>query len=113
MHRSKGAGLCITQEDRNAIRRLYPEQNPWRPTDQRVAVNVVAQHAGFWLRFLLGLDHAHVGAVSLPATGQRPVTFEEFEKASTILVNVLRVVFVEAGEVQRVFRHRADTAESG
>ncbi len=78
MHRGKGSGFCITQEDWNAIRRLYREQNPWRPTGQRVTIDVVAEHAGFWLRLLLGLDHAHVGAVSLPATGQRPFAFEKF-----------------------------------
>ena len=38
---------------------------------------------------------------------------EELEKATPILQNVFRRVFVKAGEVERIFGHGADTAASG
>jgi hypothetical protein len=59
------------------------------------------------------MNDANVGAMNLPATGQRPAAFEQFEESPAILVNVFGVVFIESGEVQRVFQHRADTAHPG
>jgi len=59
------------------------------------------------------MNDAHIGAVGLPTTGKRPVAFEELEKSAAVLVYILRLVFVEAGEVKRGLRHRTDTAESG
>ena len=49
----------------------------------------------------------------LPASGQRPFAGEEFEETAAVLVDIFRVVFIEAGEVQRTDRHRADAAKSG
>src|SRR5712692_7436087 len=44
---------------------------------------------------------------------QQPVTCEEFEKAAAVLVNIFGGVFVEAGETQRVARHRTNAAQPG
>jgi hypothetical protein len=58
------------------------------------------------------VNHAHVGAVNLPAARQLPIAGKKLEKPATILQNVLRGVVIEAGETQRIGRHRADAAET-
>src|ERR1043165_1989523 len=98
----------ITEQDRNAIRRLHTSQHARRVTDNHIAEDRVAAFVLSRLRFLLRLDHAHVRAVNLPATGQRPVAGKKLEKPATILQNVLGCVVVETGETQRAGRHRAD-----
>jgi len=59
------------------------------------------------------MNDANVGAMNLPAAGQRPAACEQFEESAAILVNVFGLVFIESGEVQRVFQHRADAAYPG
>src|SRR5438552_15615953 len=39
--------------------------------------------------------------------------FRSFEKASTVFVDVLSVVFVKAGQVKGVLRHKTDAAQPG
>ena len=48
--------------------------------------------------------------MDLPTPSQRPLACEKLEKAAAILHNVLRRVFVKAGQVQRVPGHGANTA---
>ena len=48
--------------------------------------------------------------MNLPAAGQGPGAGEEFEEPAPVFVNVLGVIFVEAGEVKRILRHRTDAA---
>ena len=59
------------------------------------------------------MNNAHVGAVNLPAAGQRPIAVQELEKTTTILVNIFRGVFVKASQVERTVRHGTDAAQPG
>src|SRR5436190_15166724 len=113
MHGGKRAGRRIAQQDRNTIGRLDPEQNVRGVADQSITVLVIPEHTGPRTGFGYGTNDPNVGAVYLPTTGQRPIAVEQFEKAAPVLVNVFRVVFIKAGEVQRVFRHGADAAATG
>ncbi len=113
MHGCKRSGLRIAYENWNTVSRFHREQNLCRIADKRIAVLVVAEHARLWLRFLVVVNDANVGAVHLPATGQDPVAFEELEKAAAVLVNVLGFVFVKAGKIKRVMGHLTDAAQSG
>jgi len=113
MDGGEGAGDRIGDQDGNAIGRLDGEQDLRSVTDQSIAVIVVAQHAGFWARLICGMDDAHIDAVNLPAAGQQPGAVEQLEKAPPVLVNILRVVFIETGKIERAFRHWADAAEPG
>ena len=99
MHRREGAGSGIAKQNRNTVGSFYCQQYARYVADQRVAVNIVARNAGFRFRFGFVCDHAHVGAVNLPAAGQGPGACEEFEEPAPVFVNVLGVIFVEAGEV--------------
>src|ERR1043165_9914725 len=112
MHRGKRSRHRIAQQNWNAIRRFDAGQHVLRITDNHVAEDRIAAFVLGGLRFFFRLDHAHVSAVNLPATGQRPVTGEELEKPATILQNVLGRVVVETGETQRAGRHRADAAKT-
>ena len=103
----------IAEQDRNAVGSLHRQQNFRRAADERVALLIVAEHAGLWFCFLGPVNHAHVRAVNLPTTGQRPDACEELEKAAPIFVNIFRFVFIEAGQVQRVTRERTDAAQPG
>src|SRR5258708_38825772 len=80
MHRGKSACLGVSQQHRYAVGGFDGEQNLSSVADQRVAVNVIAQDAGFCLRFQLVMNDADVGAVYLPTSGQCPVALEEVEK---------------------------------
>src|SRR6266511_5812726 len=99
MHGGEGAGLGIAEQNRNAVGSLDGQKNLRQVADECVAILIVAKHAGLWLRVCLVSDNAQVGAVKLPAAGQCPFAFEEFEKPATILVNVFGGVFVKTGEV--------------
>src|SRR5215813_10202021 len=106
MHCCKSTSHRIAEQDRNAIRSLHTGQHAFRVADDHIAKDRVAAFVLGGFRFLLRLDHAHVGAVNLPATGERPVARKKLEKPATILQNVLRRVVVKAGEAQRAGRHR-------
>ena len=112
MNRRERARCGIADQDRDAVSSLYDKQDVRRGADERVTVLIIAEHPGFLFRFDFGVNDAHVGAVNLPAPGERPVPSEELEEAAAIFVNVFGLVFVETGEVQRVRRHRTDAAES-
>src|ERR1041385_6595737 len=112
MHCRKRASHRIAEQNRNAIRRFYSGQHTLCITDNHIAENRVAPLVLSGFRFFLRLDHAHVSAVNLPATCQRPVAGKKLEKPATILQNVLCRVVVETGETQRIERHRADAAET-
>lgn len=109
-----GERACFRIADQNwdAVSSLYCKQDVRRGADERITVLVVAEDAGSWHCFFFSLNDAHIGAVNLPAAGQRPVAVEELEKAAAVLVNVFGIVFIEAGEIQRVLRHGTDAAES-
>ena len=81
--------------------------------DNRVAVNCFAVCVCGGLGVDYSLHNAHIRAMYLPATSQRPMAWEKLEKAPPILQNVFRRVFVKAREVQRTLGHGADTAASG
>src|SRR5436190_18936202 len=113
MHSCEGAADSIAEQDRNAVGSLNCEQNIRRIANQGIAVLIVAEHAGLLVGILLRANGANVCAMYLPASGQRPFAGEEFEKTAAVLVDIFRVVFIEASEVQRTDRHRADAAKSG
>ena len=50
--------------------------------------------------------------MDLPATGEGPLARKKLEKATPILQNVLRSIFVEPCKTQRIGRHIADAAET-
>src|SRR4030095_1560050 len=108
----KGASDRITQQNRNAIRSLNSGQHTFRITDDHITEDRFAELVLGRLRFLPRVNHAHVGAVNLPAARQLPIAGKKLEKPATILQNVLRRVVVEAGEAQRTGRHRADATET-
>src|ERR1041385_1042862 len=112
VHCGKRASHRISEQNRNAIRCLNTGQHAFRIADNHIAIDRVAAFVLSRLRFLLRLDHAHVGAVNLPAAGERPVAGKKLEKPAPILQNVLRSVVVEAGQTQRIGRHRTDAAET-
>src|ERR1043166_6324045 len=112
MHGRESTSDRIAEQNRNAIRRLAAREHAFRVTDYHVAKDGVAVFVLSRLRFVLRLDHSHVGAVNLPATGKRPVARKKLEKPATILQNVLRRVVVKTGEAQRAAWHRADAAET-
>src|SRR5437764_10252849 len=111
MNCRKRARQRIADQDRNAVGSLNRQQNSRSATNERVAVLIIAEHAGLWFCFLWIVNDAHVRAVNLPTTGQRPVAVEELEKAAPVLINIFRIVFIEAGKVQRVPRERTDAAQ--
>ena len=113
MHCGKRPGHGIADQNRNAVGRLYRQQHVRGVTDQSVAVLVITEHAGFGHRVGFGMNDTNVGAMNLPAAGQRPAACEEFEKSPAILVNVFRLVFIKSGEVQRILQHGADAADPG
>jgi len=47
----------------------------------------------------------------LPAAGQGPLSGKKLEKAATILQNVVRRVFVKAGQIKRVVGKGTDAAQ--
>jgi len=113
MHCGECSGLWIAEQYRNTVGSLYRQQNFRCLTDECVAIFFIAEHAGFGLCFLVASNDTHVGAVGLPAASQGPFAVKELEKPATIFVDIFRVVFVKAGEIERVERHRADAAEPG
>ena len=111
MNRRESTRYRIAQEHGNAIGSLYREQDFWRLTNQSVAILVITQYPRLWFRLILAFHHPDISSVHLPAARERPLTIEQFQKAPAIFINVFRVVFVEAGKVERVLRHRAHAAE--
>src|SRR5689334_5504118 len=112
MHGRESTSHRIAEQNRNTIRRLDTCEHAFGVTDDHVAKDRVAAFVLSGLRFLLRLDHAHVRAVNLPATGEGPSARKKLEKPAPILQNVLRRVVVETGEAQCGGRHRADAAET-
>src|SRR5262249_33539999 len=81
--------------------------------DQRIAVLLVAQDAGFWTRLDRAAHNPYIGTMNLPATSQRPVAAEQFKKAPAIFVDLLSLVFVKTGEIERVFGHCTNSTQAG
>src|SRR5829696_9042025 len=112
VHRSKRTCDRIADENGNAVGIFNSCQNSLRLTDNHIAVDRFAALVLFRFSFFRRLDHAHAGAVDLPAAGEDPLARKKLEKAATILQNVLRCVFVETGKIERIRRHLADAAET-
>src|SRR5438067_11588518 len=108
MNCSKRARQGIADQDRNAVGSLNRQQNLRSVADERIAVLIVAENAGLWLRFLRIVNDANIRAANLPTAGQRPDAFEELEKAAPVLVNIFCFVFIETGKVKRVLRKRTN-----
>src|SRR5215208_5427819 len=108
----KGAAHTIPQQNRNAVGSLDTCQDSTRITDYHIAKNRLTLLVLSGPGFLHCMDHAHVSAVYLPATGKNPLALKKLEKAATILQNVLGCVLVEACETQCIRRHLADAAET-
>src|SRR5688572_19427691 len=107
------SGNRIGQQKRNTICSLYACQHPSCIADDRIAVNRFTSCVLRRFRIRGCMDQAHVRSVDLPAAGQGPLARKELEKPATILQNVFRSVFIKAGEVERLFRHRACAAAAG
>src|SRR5437588_9332428 len=101
----------IADQDRNAVGSLNRQKNFRSATNKRIAVLIVAENAGLWLRFLRIVNDANIRAVNLPTAGQRPDAFEELEKAAPVLINIFCFVFIETGKVKRVLRKRTNAAQ--
>ena len=100
MNGGKGAGTGIANQDRYTVGRLYARQDPSCIADNRIAVDGIPAPILRRLRLAEVTYETHFGAVHLPATCERPVAPKELEKAATILQNVFRGVFVEAGQIE-------------
>ena len=103
----------IADQDRNAVGSLNRQKNFRSATNKRIAVLIVAENAGLRFCFLRIVNDAHIRPVNLPTTGQRPIAFEELEKAAPVLINIIRLVFIETGKVQRVLREGTNAAQPG
>lgn len=83
MNRRRRACPRIAQKHRHAVSRLHAEQHVFRVRDERIATLVRI------CRSIIGIAHPlHIRAVNLPASGERPIAFDEIEKAAAILENV-------------------------
>src|SRR5437016_14681541 len=91
VHRRERASLRIADQDWNTISGFDRQQNLRRVTDERVTEFVVAEHIGFGLRFLLVMNHAHIGAMCLPTASQGPFAVEQLEKPAPVLVNIFGI----------------------
>ncbi len=115
MNRRERARLRIANQNRHAVGSLNNCQNIFSFADDGIAVIVVSTGIGRRLCFARLIDYANIATVNLPAAGQRPLAREKLEKAPTILHNVVRRIFVKAGEVERATRigwHRTDAADA-
>src|SRR5689334_13140477 len=112
MDRRERARPRIANQDRHAVSSLNTSKHSLRCTDNHIAVHSLTQGVLRRLRILHTQDCAHLRAVDLPATSQRPLARKKLEKATAILQNVLRRVVVEAGKTERIRRHVADAAET-
>src|SRR5262245_28565066 len=113
MHRGISVRAWIGNENRNTISSLDRQQDLGCVADEGVAILIVAEDAGLLPRIAFRMDHADIGAMNLPTSGQGPFTVEETKKAAPVFVDIFRFVFVEAGQVERVFGHRTDAADPG
>ncbi len=112
MNGSEGAGIWVANQNGHAVGRLNAGQNARGVADDRIAVNGFAACTFGRLSFRYSIYESHLGAVYLPAAGQRPFALKELEKTAPVLQNVFRCVFVKAGKIESVFWKRADAAES-
>src|ERR1043165_1270807 len=105
MHRRKRTRPRIANQNRHTIGRLYAGQHVLGVADDHVAIDRFAELIFRRLRFRRKIHHAHVRAMYLPATRQRPLARKQLEKATAILQNVLRSVVVKTREAERILRH--------
>ena len=115
MNGGESARLWVANQNGHAVSRLYTRQDAAGIADNRIAVNSIAVRTLDRLRFGEIIYETHVGAVNLPAAGECPLgklAWEKLEKAATILQNVFRSVFIKAGKIECVRRHRAGAAHA-
>src|SRR5689334_19181995 len=108
MDRRKRTRPRIANQYRHAVSRLHTSEHVLRVTDDHVAVDRLAELIFRRLRLRLRIHHAHVRAVHLPATGERPLARKKLEKATAILQNVRGFIVVKTREAERILRHRAN-----
>lgn len=83
MYRRCHARSLVAQKHRHAVSRLHAEQHVFRVRDERIATLVC------FCGSIIGIAHrAYIRTVNLPASGERPITIKDIEKAAAILENV-------------------------